>query len=560
MTVSSRSPVPRRDFLRLAGAAAAAPAIAGMVPAGVSQAAQKSVVVVSRDFGFDPDDSTSYLQAALDSSADVVVIDDVDGQDWVTGPLFVNRDDLEVRVEPAVTVRAKLGAYPGLLDSLITIVGRRGISLIGYGATFAMNKGIDPDYDVGEWRMVVMLRSASDISIEGLTLRDSGGDGVYVGGARSDDPTGLPTYCSNITLRNVACDNNRRCGLAVITVEGLLAEGCAFINTSGTSPECGVDFEPNGPANWPGQRISNVTLRDCVFTGNNRSNVLAALMFMDLTFPPVSILLDRVRVGAHVAAGTWPNLRVIGPGVEDPGGVIEVRDALIHPTPLAGSVGVFHNKAYDGLQVRFTRTGMWSWDTERVGFGPISIGPVHGDIVPEYGNVAWTDSSLFTNIENPFLHAYLEPPDSLGMANLQGDLTVVNPPAIPEADYGASPHDIGLDVTALTAAPTQTVRVTATPRRIRAGRSATLTFHRTTADLSDSLAIAYELSGTAVRRYDYEGLPGVAVIPAGRSSVNVRLRTLRHDRRRSARTVRVAIQPFDPAYTARPGRVTVSIT
>ena len=47
--------------------------------------------VKASQFGFDPVDSTAALQAAFDSDADTVVVDNT-GADWIARPLFVRRD------------------------------------------------------------------------------------------------------------------------------------------------------------------------------------------------------------------------------------------------------------------------------------------------------------------------------------------------------------------------------------------------------------------------------------------------------------------------------------
>ncbi len=52
-------------------------------------------------WGFDPNDSTAAIQAAIDSGAAKVIIPNV-GKDWITEPLFLNNDDQEIFFEPGV--------------------------------------------------------------------------------------------------------------------------------------------------------------------------------------------------------------------------------------------------------------------------------------------------------------------------------------------------------------------------------------------------------------------------------------------------------------------------
>jgi len=67
----------------------------------------KSVKV--SDFGFDPVDSTRFLQAALDSGAKRVVVDKQFGP-WVTLPLE-GRSNQRVEIEEGVVIEAKKGGF-----------------------------------------------------------------------------------------------------------------------------------------------------------------------------------------------------------------------------------------------------------------------------------------------------------------------------------------------------------------------------------------------------------------------------------------------------------------
>jgi hypothetical protein len=94
-------------------------------------------------------------------------------------------------------------------------------------------------YQRAEWRHVLNFTSCTGVRVEGLTLADSGSDGIYLGVAQQ----GMP--CSDVTIRNVSCVNNHRQGISVISTRNLLIEGCSLTGTSGTAPAAGIDFEPN---------------------------------------------------------------------------------------------------------------------------------------------------------------------------------------------------------------------------------------------------------------------------------------------------------------------------
>src|SRR5690606_19222487 len=146
---------------------------------------------------------TEFLQAALDSEYSTIIIDHVPGG-WSTRPLFLRRSDVTIIVEPDVMVRAINGAYTGANDCVLTLTNVTNVTISGYGAKIAMAK---PEYKTGEWRMALKILGSHNVLVEGLTLRDSGGDGVYIG--RGGGP------CRDITLRDLVVDNNRRQGMSV---------------------------------------------------------------------------------------------------------------------------------------------------------------------------------------------------------------------------------------------------------------------------------------------------------------------------------------------------------
>jgi len=89
----------------------------------------------------------------------------------------------------------------------------------------------------GEWGMGVRVeKGASNIEIRQVEIKDCWGDGIYLG----DSPA-----VSEITIDNVICDNNRRQGLSITNANNVLISNSIFRNTNGTSPQAGIDIEPN---------------------------------------------------------------------------------------------------------------------------------------------------------------------------------------------------------------------------------------------------------------------------------------------------------------------------
>jgi len=449
--------------------------------------------VRASDFGFDPVDATAALQAALDSGVATVIVDNR-GADWVTRPLIIRRDNLRVVFEPGVVVTAKAGAFPGTSDSLITARGRSNLVFSGYGATLRMQKA---EYTTGEWRMVLNLLSCSHVLIEGLVLRDSGGDGIYLGNAGGS----AQPYCLDVHIRDVTCDNNRRQGISVISARDLLIEGSLLKNTNGTAPQAGIDLEPNRAT----EHLVNCVVRDTRIENNAGACMAVATLNQDATSPPLDVTFENIYCTSRGASSA-----ITYSGVGPASGQAEFRDVLVDGFRSTGVSG-YRKAAYGAAEYRFTNATFRNIGSLPLYFSGTDAG------VSEYGGVRFSGTVVHLDRNTSFLST-AEAAGSQGVANLAGDITVFNPYGA-QMRLGAKAHDIHLEVRERRQSVASTVSVAATATGFRITRASE--------DLSFPLAVTYEMAGTAVNRQDYAGLPGVAVIPAGETAVNVTLRTRR---------------------------------
>ena len=252
----------------------------------VAGAAGCRVAKVS-DFGFAPGDSTEIVQRALDSGARRIVLDR-QGSPWTVRPLFV-RSNTEILFEDGVELVAKEGEFRALRDALITLKGVTNVTLRGLGSGATLRMRIkdyqSAGYERGEWRHAVNMLSASDVTIENLTLADSGGDGIYIGADPSVDP------CRNVVIRDCVCDNNNRQGISVISVDGLAVERTVMRNTRGMAPRSGIDFEPNSPE----QVLRNIVMRDCLTENNDGCGYELYSAQLGSDSEPVDITLENCR-------------------------------------------------------------------------------------------------------------------------------------------------------------------------------------------------------------------------------------------------------------------------
>ena len=257
---------------------------AGPDPQAVEEVrAGKRAVAQASWWGFQPEESTAALQAAIDSGAKKVVVEKMPSP-WIVDQLRLASDQ-ELFFEAGAEVLAKKGAFHGSGDSLFSAAGKRNIRLIGPGATLRMRRADydGPDYQRAEWRHVLKFHGCTGITVEGLTLAESGGDGIYLGAG----PGGAP--CKDVVIRDVICDRNYRQGISVISAENLLIERCLLKGTAGTPPAAGIDFEPNA-AN---ERLVNCVMRDCTIEDNQGYALHVYAPNLDRTSQPLSIRVEN---------------------------------------------------------------------------------------------------------------------------------------------------------------------------------------------------------------------------------------------------------------------------
>lgn len=113
----------------------------------------------------------------------------------------------------------------------------------------------------GEWGMGIrIMRDAANITIARVTSKKMWGDGFYVKGAK------------NVRFCGVTANDNRRQGLSIVSVDGLLVVNSVFMNTRGTRPGAGIDLEPNKAT----QTISDVRIERSKFLDNEGPGILIA--------------------------------------------------------------------------------------------------------------------------------------------------------------------------------------------------------------------------------------------------------------------------------------------
>lgn len=251
-------------------------------------------------WGYDPLDSTEFIQAALDSGAPNIVLPSMCDSSqylncsskgawaWLTRPLVI-RSNTVLHLQAGVELWAKRGAFHGSGDSVLTLSHVSNVTVLGYGARIKMwredyaNQSL---YSKSEWRHCISVTAATNLSIVGVTLAESGGDGIAIGGEGAHWPA--VSVSRNVYIKDVLATANFRQGISIMGAVDMLVEDSRFELTGGTAPMCGVDIEPNTDGNL----IQNLTFRRVSTRGN--SNCGWSFQVAALTAPPpIGIVLEQ---------------------------------------------------------------------------------------------------------------------------------------------------------------------------------------------------------------------------------------------------------------------------
>ncbi len=233
-------------------------------------------------FGYNATNATAAFQAAINSAYDTVVVD-LQADDWNVGPsTFTNLANKTIIFQPGVVLRARPGAFNNIYATLLEFRACTNITIIGYGATFRMNRAEYALLNNSEFRHSLMIQSCDGVTVKGLTLRESGGDGIYVGS------WGAVPYSEHITIEDVRMIDHYRQGCSITSAQHMVMRHCLFTGTLGTLPESGLDIEPYVATG----RATDLVFDHCSFTANNYCGISLVLHYLDQTSVPVDITFN----------------------------------------------------------------------------------------------------------------------------------------------------------------------------------------------------------------------------------------------------------------------------
>jgi hypothetical protein len=176
-------------------------------------------------------DYTTYIQSAIDKNSNIV---------FPAFPLLVNDKGISVGSNKTITFlegsEIRLKASSKESYTILEIPGASNVTLY--------NPVIIGDRDshigtTGEHGLGLGIRGSTNVAVYSPKISKCWGDGIYIGQNSAN------AVSKNILIKDASLVKNRRDGISIISVDGLVLDNLYAAHTDGTTPMCGVNFEPN---------------------------------------------------------------------------------------------------------------------------------------------------------------------------------------------------------------------------------------------------------------------------------------------------------------------------
>lgn len=211
-----------------------------------------------RQFGAKGDgiaDDTASIQSAMDNSSTVLIpagtyMVNAMANEYPNGALLANTGN---RILLDNDAKLKMMTNSLRVYRIIDINNVNDVEISG--GTLEGDRSTHTGSD-GEWgHCIAISGTANNIYIHDIYLKDAWGDGISVG------------ITGSAQTARVHVDNVRRNGFSIVGANKFVSTDDIIENTNGTSPQCGVDIEPDGDT-W---LLNNITFNNLT-TRNNTSN------------------------------------------------------------------------------------------------------------------------------------------------------------------------------------------------------------------------------------------------------------------------------------------------
>lgn len=407
-------------------------------------------------------DDTTMIQTALNSYSSVIA---------KAGTYFIDTD-ISVVLNNNNTLTFEKGAIlkakPTSNDhyEMLKIIDVENVEINGGLIIGERNEHIGT---TGEWGYGIEIRGSKNVTLNNTNIKDCWGDGIVLGKKSSLDTK----TNENIILNNVVCDNNRRQGISVSTVKGLWINGGYLKNTNGTSPQAGIDFEPDAPTGI----LQDIWISGLKTENNAGAGVKIYIAMLDSTSQFINInIINHVDIGSnngfHVAGGNsvlsglikndspyyrdskyaginiadygyqMPRIEIVKPQITNcntsgstnsrkySSGVTIIRELnSINNVQAIGNVHIFEPKIEDIRTSKLMMSAIYLLDEKNNNIDEISIiNPIKIDYGTNSSRITLTAKTIRLIDQNRVLTRILSTNEDLATTNIASFITTANLP------------------------------------------------------------------------------------------------------------------------------------
>jgi hypothetical protein len=236
-------------------------------------------------------DYTSYVQAAVTKYANIV---------FPGFPILVNDQGIMIGSNKTITfqdgseLRLKASSKSGY--DVLKIYSASNVTL--YNPVIVGDRTAHIGTS-GEWGMGIGIYGSNTISIYNPKVTNCWGDGIYIGQV---DGT---VNSKDIVIKNAYLRNNRRDGISIIGVEGLLLDKIYAGYNAGTAPGTGINIEANNAicelknirindphTEYNGERGIQVTAHHILSSNTDKHSDITIVNHLDIGSPSSAFKLS----------------------------------------------------------------------------------------------------------------------------------------------------------------------------------------------------------------------------------------------------------------------------